>query len=78
MPVLYGRSRSWLQYVDEGTELREALRLGKPAFQVRLFLVEVLDRLDVLISLPDYWHWDFRSVWLWTGGCAEPFSMARS
>jgi hypothetical protein len=53
-----------LEYVDEGTELREALGLGKPAFQVRLFLVEVLDRLDVLISLPDYWHWDLRSVWL--------------
>jgi hypothetical protein len=48
--------------MDEGPKLSKAIGLRKPALDIRLVLVEVLDPLDVLIAFTDDRHWDLPIV----------------
>ncbi|MDZ7654240.1 MAG: hypothetical protein U5L03_17610 [Burkholderiaceae bacterium] len=44
--------------MDKRPELRKTSGLSEPAFEIWLFLVEVLNLLDLLISWSDDWHED--------------------
>jgi hypothetical protein len=54
--------------MDEGPKLSKAIGLRKPALDIRLVLVEVLDPLDVLIALT----YDGHRVLPIIGGASSP------